>query len=79
MKVRCKKCGKCCIIYNYIKQTWVSCPYLDNKTLLCTIYKKRLGKYLGFGFTCEKRKDLKFNIPDCPYNRKGLKTHPAYK
>ncbi len=25
------------------------------------------------------RKDTKYNIPDCPYNRPGQKTHQHYK
>jgi hypothetical protein len=76
---KCRKCAKCCVIFNYIKQIWIPCPYLDLKTNLCTIYKKRLGTYLGYGFTCGLRKHLPYNIPDCPYNKKRRRIHPKYR
>jgi hypothetical protein len=79
MKVNCRRCGKCCILFNGEK--WIECPYLfhtSRKITLCTIYSRRLGKQIGYGYVCNRRKNLKYNIPECPYNKKGLKTHPAY-
>jgi len=77
--ITCLRCAKCCVIYNFIKMKWIDCPYLDRKTKLCKIYKKRLGKYLGFGFVCDKRINLTYNYPDCPYNKPNLELHPHYR
>ena len=74
---KCKKCGLCCIIEIDTRQ-WRYCKYLDTKTNLCTVYNDRIGKDLGYGYTCVRRKDLHFNIPGCPYNKKRYKPHPAY-
>jgi len=76
--ITCLRCGKCCIIFDYIKRKWIDCPYLDQKTKLCTIYKKRLGTYLGFGFVCGLRKNTVYDFPDCPYNS-DKPMHPNFR
>jgi len=73
---KCLKCGKCCVVFD--GKNWVDCKYLTN-TKLCSIYRDRIGKKLGYGFICARRKDLHFNIPKCPYNKKKWKAHPFYK
>lgn len=77
---KCKNCGRCCIVYNYIKKEWVNCGYLsfdENGKSFCKIYKKRIGKYLGYGFRCTYRKLLPYDIPNCPYNT-SKPIHPKY-
>jgi len=80
----CKRCGKCCIIFDTNINKWIDCKYLRSitgaqKLTYCEIYKTRNGKDLGFNFSCQKRSKLKFNIPGCAYNQKHLNIHPAYK
>lgn len=80
MKAECKRCGKCCVVYN--GKNWEDCQFLVRdglKHTYCMGYTKRIGRDLGYGFVCGYRKDLHFNIPGCPYNKKGLNIHPAYK
>lgn len=77
--VECKRCGKCCIIFNKKKEKWIKCPFLyAHLNNLCIIYKARIGAHLGHKAVCGYRKDLHFNIPGCPYNKDEYKTHPAY-
>lgn len=79
---KCKRCGKCCMIYT-IEGIWKKCRFLtpDN---LCSIYKDRIGTFLsdpkkkGIYFFCGYRKDLGWDIPGCPYNT-GKPIHPAYR
>lgn len=78
---KCLRCGKCCVIHEWEGWTW--CKYLHvptepNEKFSCTIYKNRIGKNLGSGFKCGYRKDLPWDIPECPYNT-GKPIHPAYK
>lgn len=75
---KCTRCGKCCIIF--LDNHWVDCPFLMRlKTITrCSIYNHRHRKSLGGGFVCGRRKDLPWDIPDCPYNT-GKPIHPAYK
>lgn len=80
-KVKCLRCGKCCVVLND-KGVWEYCKYLrwlSSGISYCIIYNNRIGANLGHGFICGYRDDLHYNIPDCPYNKKGLNTHPAYK
>jgi len=75
--VECKKCGKCCIVFDKKNERWIKCPFL-NKDNLCIIYKVRIGAHLGHKAVCGYRKDLHYNIPGCPYNMSDYMTHPAY-
>lgn len=78
---KCKKCGLCCII-EVKPGKWKFCKYLYKRQtkgrMTCIIYPNRLGVDLGHGYICGLRKNLKFNIPGCPYNKKTYKPHPAY-
>ena len=74
----CRRCGKCCIIFNPKKQKWELCHYnepLNNHK--CSIYSHRLGRYVGYGHVCVERKNTPFDYPDCPKNE-GKPLHPAY-
>jgi hypothetical protein len=77
---KCQRCGKCCYVLDP-NGGWVVCPYLARSVgdrYYCRIYHKRLGAVLPFGFKCVKRRDLHFNIPNCPFNKKSYKPHPRY-
>ena len=81
LKVKCKRCGKCCVVYNFKKELWEDCKFLGKRnddTTFCYIYRYRLGKHLGFFTICIKRKDSEYDYPNCPYNN-GKDIHPAYK
>jgi len=74
-KDKCLRCGKCC----YFPQRfglWAPCRYLRDG--YCAIYKKRLGKMIGYGMVCTKREDVHYNIPGCPYNRPEWPNHPFF-
>jgi len=78
---KCKRCGKCCVVKDFVTGIWRDCIYLDHLkdgTTMCRVYNTRLGRQLGSFQVCVKRSQLKFNIPDCPYNNKIFKPHPAY-
>lgn len=78
---KCKRCGKCCIVKGE-QNTWFSCRYLVKTiygTTFCPIYRHRLGVIIGEKQFCWYRKEWKHNIPDCPFNKENLNTHPAYK
>jgi uncharacterized cysteine cluster protein YcgN (CxxCxxCC family) len=82
-KDKCLRCGKCCVVWFIIRNNIVyykDCRYLLKtiSSTSCSIYQNRIGKSLGYGNTCYPRAQLNFNIPDCPFNRKGLPTHPVY-
>lgn len=78
--IKCKRCGKCCVVFNYNNNLWEPCKHLrgniGDKTR-CTIYPDRLGTYLGSLTWCKKRFELPYDIPGCPYNT-GKPVHPAY-
>jgi hypothetical protein len=77
-KDKCLRCGKCCIVLNSVGR-WVDCFYLTRDIkgfCTCRIYHKRFKKK---GLKCHLRTDIPYNFPDCPYNKKGLNIHPAYK
>jgi len=49
------------------------CKYLvGNKIKSCRIYANRLGTKTFKGNVCVERKNFKYNIPGCPYNKEGL-------
>ena len=67
MTDKCLRCGQCCYLPN-----GEPCPHLNLDTKLCKIYKKRLGRLVGFcngiPYFCVMREDIKINYPGCPYN-----------
>ena len=77
----CKRCGKCCLVFNWDTQQWQDCKHLirvdDGKTY-CDIYDHRIGTDIGYGFVCLKPYEWFYNIPGCPYNIKGRPIHPAF-
>lgn len=79
-KVKCNRCGRCCVVYNKHTKKWDSCRYLifyfDGKTR-CAIYRYRIGAVVGEGQMCILREDLLFSIPNCPFNT-DKPLHPAY-
>jgi hypothetical protein len=55
-KGECKKCGKCCR----------GCKYLDTKTKLCIIYRKR--PFICYkNFPLDKLDQWIWNVKDCGY------------
>ena len=79
--IECKRCGRCCIVYDKTTDSWKDCPYLvryfDGRTF-CSIYRNRYGAIVGENQICKKREQIKYSYPDCPYNC-GYDLHPAYK
>jgi len=74
---KCLNCGKCCIVLSGSGQ-WIPCRYRDNKRKICMIYKTRIGKKISENMVCGYRRNLKFNIPGCPYNKTDQPVHPVY-
>ena len=78
-KIRCHRCGKCCIVK--IHGQWVDCSflikYMDDKTR-CMIYRHRVGAIVAPGQFCLSRVNVHFNYPDCAYNRHKWPLHPKY-
>ena len=77
VKDKCKCCGLCCVVFNYMMGFFEPCFYLDSKTKKCKIYKRRLGVPLGGSTYCIEREKSEVDYPNCPMN-KGLPIHPAY-
>lgn len=77
VKVKCKRCGKCCLVY--LHGHFEDCHYLIRfkKTTRCRIYSSRIGKKVGKTEICMYRKDVNFDYPDCSYNT-GKPIHPQY-
>ena len=72
-KVKCKRCGKCCIYVDVRGGTRVGifCRYLvsDSKEFhTCTRWHKHLGVHIGMGYYCGLRCDSDFDFDGCPYN-----------
>jgi len=81
IKDRCRRCGLCCLVYNFDKDKYQYCPYLlhyKNKKTRCMIYSHRIGVINGYQQACTTRDKLTFNFPGCPYNRTNLDMHPHY-
>jgi len=87
-KIKCKQCGRCCIVWNPVKQQYEDCKYLvkyinmypfGEELTRCTIYKHRIGAILGDGQVCVSRIDNQWNYPECPYNKEGQPLHPFYR
>ena len=87
-KIKCKQCGRCCIVWDPVTQEWGNCKYLvkyitlypyDGEMSRCMIYKHRIGAILGDGQCCVSRIDNQWNYPECPYNKEGQPYHPFYK
>ena len=68
----CEKCGRCCysklIIDGEVVYTPFPCPYLDEKTRLCTVYERR-HELNPQCLTVEVGIRLGVFPPDCPYVR----------
>ena len=68
--IRCKRCGKCCIIEG------TPCRYLSyfrNGTTYCKIWNRRIGAFTGIYFEgekvyCKQRQENIRIIEGCPYN-----------
>jgi len=69
---RCEKCGRCCyaklIIDGEVVYTPFPCPYLDEKTHLCTVYERR-HELNPQCLTVEMGIRMGVFPPDCPYVR----------
>ena len=79
---KCKRCGKCCVVKDFVTGLWKDCPYLKrlpDGTTKCQVYRTRLGRQLGSFQVCKLRSQVHFNYPGCPYNKVGQPTHPAYR
>lgn len=80
-RIRCTRCGKCCIVLDKTKNIWVHCRYLvhyrRNSLTYCRIYPNRIGVKVAPGVQCVPRNMLPYDIPGCPYNV-GKPMHPAY-
>ena len=80
LKAKCKRCGRCCVVFDFKNHLWKDCKYLrrlNNDTTFCSIYSRRLDKHLGDFQICIKRNKVEYDFPKCPYNR-GYNLHPAY-
>lgn len=83
-KDKCKRCGKCCIVW--ANGHWEDCRYLikyvgasgKGFTTHCSIYQHRLYAIIGIKQFCNKRDRTSYNIPGCPYNKEGQKTQENY-
>jgi hypothetical protein len=80
-KIKCLRCGKCCVVLDWNSGIWENCKNLrtigtSGKTF-CRFYHKRIGLNVGYGFRCGYRKDYPWDVPGCPYNT-GKPIHPAY-
>jgi len=73
----CKRCGKCCVIYNPFTGSWEPCKYLADGNE-CLIYNDRIGKEIGYGFVCLHHKNWIWDIPGCTYFTGKKPIHPAY-
>jgi len=80
-QVKCKRCGRCCVVFDEKNNSWKDCPYLVryfDGTTFCIIYRHRVGAIVGKNQICKKRVQIKYNYPGCPYNSR-YDLHPAYK
>jgi len=78
---RCKRCGNCCLVFNWDLKLWQDCKHLirvDDNTTYCDIYEDRIGQDIGYGFICLHPHEWFYNLPNCPYNIKGRPIHPAF-
>jgi hypothetical protein len=79
-KIKCLRCGKCCMVLNWTSGKWEEClnlRHIGEEKTFCRFYRKRIGLNVKYGFRCGYRKDYPWDVPDCPYNT-GKPIHPAY-
>jgi uncharacterized cysteine cluster protein YcgN (CxxCxxCC family) len=82
VKVKCKNCGQCCLVWDWLNDHYEPCKYLIryvDGTTRCMIYPHRIGAIIGYRQRCIQREKLPFNIPGCPYNKPGQEIHDAYR
>jgi len=81
-KDKCLRCGRCCVVYDYEHEIFITCRYLicyNTGKTRCMIYPHRVGAINGKNQYCHLREEVEQNFPGCPYNKQEYPMHPAYK